>query len=123
MALYLEMLNQIAIVILLSLSLFAFKCLYLFSKSNGLFDHFGKAVKSEILPPGVPLKPLTTNGLLPILDWQIKAPAAFAASFAGDGSHPDTTLAGFLFLGAWGPSWALIILESFRACNAGRLVS
>jgi hypothetical protein len=108
---------------LLLLSLFAIKALYLFSASNGLFKYFGKTLETGSLPNGILLQPWTTNGRILALDWQIKAPAAFVLAFCGDGNHPETTLAGLSFLGAWGPSWVLILVESFRECNSQRLIS
>lgn len=105
---------------LVLLSIFGFKCMFLFSVSNGLFDLFSKIIDTGILHSGIPLQPLITNGRLPAIDWQIKATSAFFSHFTSDGNNPDTTLAGFSFLGAWGPAWVVIVLESFRKCNDGK---
>ncbi|KAL3426457.1 hypothetical protein PVAG01_03248 [Phlyctema vagabunda] len=111
------------ILALLCLTTFGVKSLYLFSMSNGLFEIFGHVLETDTLPDNVPLKPITTHGWSSKIDWQIKAPAAFCWSFAGDGTHPDTTLSGLLFVGTWGPAWLLIVLESLRRGNRWRIVS
>lgn len=69
------------------------------------------------MPSGLPINPITTNHRFPPIDWQIRAVTIFSLVFAEDLTHLDTTLVGVLFLGAWAPSWALIVLESLRACN------
>ncbi|KAI9732729.1 MAG: hypothetical protein M1818_007463 [Claussenomyces sp. TS43310] len=117
------MANIIPILILLSFSVWAIFSLYIFASRNGTFDHFGAVLDRGILPDGTPLVPVTTGGTYPTIDWQIKAPAAFLWSFEGNGLHPDASLAGFLFAGAWAPSWILIVLESFRRGNRRRLIS
>src|SRR5690348_16510744 len=107
---------------LFCLSLYGVKSLYLFSMSNGLFDIFGQILETRTLPNNVPLIPITTNGWSSTIDWQIRAPAAFCWSFAGDGTHPDTSLSGLLFVGTWGPAWLLIVLESLRRGNRWKAI-
>ena len=108
--------------VILSFSIWAIFSIHLFAASNGTLGLFGTIVDSGLFSDGTPLAPITTNGKYPKLDWQIKAPAAFLWHF-GDGLHPDNSLVGILFAGAWASSWILIVLEGFRNCNKGRVIS
>jgi hypothetical protein len=105
--------------ILLTISTFGIRTLHIFAAQNGLFKYFLNALDSNKTPNGRPLEVITTNGRMPKVDWQLKAPAVFVLAFTEDFDHPDTSLAGFLFLAAWGPAWMLIVLESLRTCNEG----
>ena len=115
--------TAISCVFLVGLSFFGIFSLHIFASRNGLLEHFLNAIDKRKLPSGLPLQPITTNGRFPKVDWQIMAPAVFMLTFTENLAHPDTTLAGFLFLGAWAPAWALIILESLRKCNQGTLAA
>jgi len=112
-----------AFVLLMSLSLFGVRSLHIFAARNGMFKYFLDALDSNKTPNGHSLQVITTNGRFPKIDWQLRAPAVFVLAFTENLAHPDTTLAGFLFLGAWAPAWTLIVLESFRKCNQGTLAS
>lgn len=112
-----------ACVLLTGLSLFGVRSLHIFAARNGLFKYFLNALDSNKTPNGHPLQVITTNGRFPRIDWQLKAPAVFVLAFTENLAHPDTTLAGFLFLASWAPAWTLIVLESFRKCNEGTLAA
>ena len=109
--------------ILVLTSLFAIRALHLFSLRNGSFDLFFELLKKRRLPSGTPFQSITTGGFSSTADQQICAFATFMLSFTEDLSRPDTTLCGFLFLGAWGPAWVLLVLESFRVANQGYWLS
>jgi hypothetical protein len=115
--------TALACTLLTSLSLFGIRSLHIFAARNGLFEYFLSALDKNRTPSGHVLKVITTNGRFPKLDWQLKAPAVFVLTFTENLAHPDTTLAGFLFLASWAPAWTLIILESFRKCNQGTLAA
>ena len=115
--------TAIACVLLTSLSLFGIRSLHIFAARNGLFEYFLGALDKNRTPGGYVLQVITTNGRFPKLDWQLKAPAVFVLNFTENLAHPDTTLAGFLFLASWAPAWTLIILESLRKCNQGTLAA
>ena len=108
---------------LLATSLFGVKALHIFSLQNGVFDLFFKVADTRCLPNGVMFQPIDTNGRFPIVDRQITTYSVFILAFTEGLSYPDVTLAGILFLGAWGPAWMLIVLESFRHINAGNWLS
>lgn len=112
-----------ACLLLVSLSLFGVRSLHIFAARNGLFKYFLDALDGNKTPNGHSLQVITTNGRFPKIDWQLKAPAVFVLAFTENLAHPDTTLAGFLFLGAWAPAWTLIVLESLRKCNQGTLAA
>ena len=116
------MANILSSLVILGFSIWAIFSIHIFAANNGTLSLFGSIVDSGIFPDGTPLTPITTNGRYPKLDWQIKAPAAFLWHF-GDGLHPDNSLAGLLFAGAWSASWILIVLEGFRKCNRRRIIS
>ncbi|KAL5320012.1 hypothetical protein ACEPPN_013071 [Leptodophora sp. 'Broadleaf-Isolate-01'] len=116
------MANIVSSLVVLSFSIWAIFSIYIFAADNGTLRLFGSIVDNGAFPDGTPLIPITTNGRYPKVDWQIKAPAAFLWGF-GDGLHPDLSMAGILFAGAWASSWILIVLESFRKCNKWRLIS
>jgi hypothetical protein len=116
------MANIVSSFTVLTFSIWAIISIHMFATSNGTLGYFGEVVNRGRFEDDTPLIPITTNGRYPMLDWQIKAPAAFLWSF-GNGSHPDNSLAGLLFAGAWASSWILVVLEGFRQCNRRRIVS
>jgi len=113
----------IAVIALLCTSLFGVKALLVFSSRNGLFGWLEKATDSSYTVGGQPLRPLTTNGRFPKVDQQIKAVCVFFLLYCEDWTVPETCLAGFSFVGAWGASWALIMLDSLRVYSRRRLLS
>jgi len=113
----------IAVIALLCTSLFGVKALLVFSSRNGLFGWLEKATDSSYTVGGQPLRPLTTNGRFPKVDQQIKAVCVFFLLYCEDWTVPETCLAGFSFVGAWGASWALIMLDSLRVYSRQRLLS
>lgn len=117
------MATALAIAALLLLSLWGVKSLLLFSSSNGAFGHFERAVNAGHTPGGRPLRPLTTNGRFPKLDQQINAVCVFFLIYCEDWRNPETSLAGLSFVGAWGASWALIMLDSLRLYSQNSLLS
>ena len=116
------MANIISSLVVLSFSTWAIFSIHIFATNNGTLRLFGSIVDNGAFPDGTLLIPITTNGRYPKVDWQIKAPAAFLWGF-GDGLHPDLSMAGILFAGAWASSWILIVLESVRKCNRWRVIS
>lgn len=104
----------VAIIALLAISLFGVKSLLIFSSRNGAFGYFEGAVNAGCTPSGQPLRPLTTYGRFPKVDQQIKAVCVFFLLYCEDWQVPETSLAGWSFVGAWGASWALIMLDSLR---------
>ncbi|KAH8815400.1 hypothetical protein F5884DRAFT_772201 [Xylogone sp. PMI_703] len=116
------MANVISSLVVLAFSIWAIFSIHLFAIHNGTLSHLGTVIDSGVFSDGSPLIPITTGGRYPKIDWQIRAPAAFLWPF-GDGGHPDNSLAGIAFAGAWASSWILIVLESLRKCNRWRVVS
>ena len=115
--------TALACVLLTGISLFGIRSLHIFAARNGLFKFFLSALDQNKTPAGHVLQTITTNGRVPKIDWQLKAPAVFVLTFTENLAHPDTSLAGFLFLASWAPAWTLIVLESLRKCNQGTLAA
>ena len=115
--------NIVIGLLLLATSAFGIRALHIFSLRNGVFDLFFSVCDKRVLPSGTKFVAIDTAGRFPTADKQICAFAVFMLTFTDNLSHPDATLAGFLFLGAWGPSWVLIVLESFRQVNPGAWLS
>lgn len=109
--------------LLILTSLFAVRALHIFSLRNGTFELFFDLLKKRRLPSGTPFQSIDTGGLNSTIDQQICAFATFMLTFTEDLSRPDATLCGFLFLGAWGPAWVLLVLESLRVANQGHWLS
>lgn len=112
-----------AILALLLISLFGVRSLLIFSSRNGAFGHFEAAVNAGRTPGGRPLRTLTTRGRFPKVDQQINAVCVFFLLYCEDWKHPETSLAGLSFVGAWGASWALIMLDSLRVYSQHYLLS
>ena len=123
MFLSIDLYTATASLLLVGLAFSGIHSLHIFAARNGLFKYFLDAINNDKSPAGHSLQVKTTNGRFPKIDWQLKAPAVFILTFTENLAHPGTTLAGFLFLGAWGPAWVLIVLESWRTCNQGTLAS
>ncbi|EUC45276.1 hypothetical protein COCMIDRAFT_36953 [Bipolaris oryzae ATCC 44560] len=105
------------------LAVLGFKSLHLFATSNGLLGHLERIITNKSTPAGKPLRNWTTGGRFPRIDLQLNAVATFLLLSCEDYSEPDVNLVGFWFDLSWGPSWVLIVLESFREYSRSRLMS
>lgn len=107
----------------LSLCPVAILTLHRFAATNGTFERFFKLLDNNKLANGRTFQAWNTGGRFPKVDWQIKAFGIFMSCFTDSLSHPATVLDGFMFAGAWGPAWYLIVMESFRNVNSGHWLS
>ncbi|EMD91117.1 hypothetical protein COCC4DRAFT_167226 [Bipolaris maydis ATCC 48331] len=113
----------IAAIFCMLLAVLGFKSLHLFATSNGLLGHLERIITNKSTPAGKPLRNLTTGGRFPRIDLQLNAVATFLLLSCEDYSELDVNLVGFWFDLSWGPSWILIVLESFREYSRSRLMS
>lgn len=118
-----DVLTLVAIVCLFATGLWAWRNLYYWYYSNGLMGFLGQSLMANQAPSGQPLKVVCTDGRSPWLDMQLKGPSVFQLLFFENWDYPDATWAGFYFIGSFGVSWALIVLESLRAYNSHNLGS
>ncbi|OBT62141.1 hypothetical protein VE03_08318 [Pseudogymnoascus sp. 23342-1-I1] len=116
-------LNATPVFLLLLVTLWAVIALYHFSAINGFFDQFGAALDSPTLLDSIPFQILNTNGTYPRIDSQLRAVLIFIWVFAGNGSNPEASLTGFFYLGNWGVSWFLVIMETLRSGNKHKLIA
>lgn len=107
----------IAVICLLATGLWAWRNLYYWYYTNGLMEFLGQCIMTDRTPSGQPFKVLSTNGRFPTFDMQLKGPSAFQLLFFENWNYPDSTCAGFYFIGSFCVSWALIVLESLRGYN------
>jgi hypothetical protein len=112
-----------AIVCLLATGLWAWRNLYYWYYSNGLMEFLGQCIMSDRAPSGQPFRVLCTSGRFLSVDMQLKGPSAFQLLFFENWNYPDATWAGFYFIGSFGVSWALVVLESLRTYNTHNLGS
>jgi hypothetical protein len=112
-----DALTLVAVACLLATGLWAWRNLYYWYYSNGLMEFLGQCIMSDRAPSGQPFEVLCTSGHFPYVDMQLKGPSAFQLLFFENWNYPDATLAGFYFIGSFGVSWALIVLESLRVYN------
>lgn len=116
-------LNATPVFLLLLVTLWAVIALYHFSALNGFFDQFGAALDSPTLLDSIPFQFLNTNGTYPRIDSQLRAVLVFNWVFAGNGSNPEASLTGFFYLGNWGVSWFLVVMETLRSGNKRKLIA
>lgn len=116
-------LNATPVFLLLLVTLWAIIALYYFSAVNGFFDQFGAALDSPTLLDSTPVQILSTNGTYPRIDSQLRAVLVFNWVFAGNGSNPEASLTGLFYLGNWGVSWFLVVMETLRSGNKHKLIA
>jgi hypothetical protein len=112
-----DLFTLFAIVCLLGLALFAWRKLYYFNYTNGLMEYLYKTILSDRSPGGQPLQILLPTSISTSIVGQFKGPCLFQLLFFEDWSHPDTTWAGVYFIGSFGASFALVVVESLRHYN------
>ncbi|KAH8588921.1 hypothetical protein B0O99DRAFT_692951 [Bisporella sp. PMI_857] len=111
---------MLAQLILLALSIWAYKSILLFAFENHLFDFFDAVRKTNVFPNGDHLAPHLTG--VAFLDIRLKNVIIFVWPFV-TGNRPDLFLVEVGFFGAFGSGWFLIVLESVRAGSRGTLAS
>ncbi|OBT81271.1 hypothetical protein VE02_10384 [Pseudogymnoascus sp. 03VT05] len=116
-------LNTTPVFLLLLVTLWSTIALYYFSAVNGFFDQFGAALDSPTLLDSIPVQILNTNGTYPRIDSQLRAVLVFNWVFAGNDSNPEASLTGFFYLGNWGVSWFLVVMETLRSSNKHKLIA
>lgn len=116
-------LNATPVLLLLLVTLWAVIALYHFSAINGFFDQFGAALDSPTLLDSIPFQILNTNGTYPRIDSQLRAVLIFIWVFAGNDPNPEASLTGFFYLGNWGVSWFLVVMETLRSGNKHKLIA
>lgn len=117
-------LRTITILILPLLSLLGFYLTWYLSLKNGLIVQLNSIFAQHPYPylPGTN-QPLILNytGIASI-DKQLAFLVAFFAPVAG-GDFPDLSAFGRAGLGGFGVAWTLMVMESLRAGNQGKLIS
>lgn len=104
------------------LSAYAGYAIFAFSQQNGTFDLVEEVIsKNPMLgSSGEPLR-TTYVGIEPI-DHLLTTLTTFFWPVV-DGLNPSLLLHSVTFVGAFGSAWVLIVLESWRAGNSGKIFS
>jgi hypothetical protein len=112
-----------ALVLLPLLSIAAVYCLWIVSINNGLFKQIGDLVEQK-----QPMFPGSTSPLMlkytgvAVIDRQLSTLVTFFAPVV-QGGNEALNLFSLFGLGQFGGAWTLLVMESLRRGNKGKVVS